>query len=382
MRRFFPVMGITRTADITGLDVIGLPVVTVSRPNSRWVTVSLGKGLDLEAARASGVMECIEAFMAERITLPLVLGSVNDLRSSYPLVDVDLLPRTTDSMYQPDTPILWIEGRELFTGTQRWVPYEMVHTAYTVPRPTGTGCFIATSNGLASGNHLLEAISHAICETVERDAATLHSVRAAEDTASRRIDPRTVDDPGCGEALDRLDRAGMSVTIWDITSDIGIPAFSCRIAEQRRPPVVTAYDAEGMGCHPDRNVALLRALTEAAQSRLGFLSGARDDPAGWDYAHGMDQEAPPAPTADPAGEAARDFTAVPAFDSDSVDADVAWELAALRSAGISEVVAVDLTCQEFGIPVVRVIVPGLEGPTTTVPNCRLGQRATKLIGDW
>ena len=36
---------------------------------------------------------------------------------------------------------------------------------------------------------------------------------------------------------------------------------------------------------------------------------------------------------------------------------------ALRSAGISEVVAVDLTREEFGIPVVRVIVPGLEGPT-------------------
>ena len=50
----------------------------------------------------------------------------------------------------------------------------MVHTAYTLPRPTGTGCFIATSNGLASGNHLREAISHAICETVEREAATFH----------------------------------------------------------------------------------------------------------------------------------------------------------------------------------------------------------------
>jgi ribosomal protein S12 methylthiotransferase accessory factor len=374
-------MGITRAADITGLDVIGLPVVTVCRPNSRSVTVSLGKGLDLAAARASGVMESIEAFMAERITRPLVLGCVNDLRSSHPLVDVDLLPRTTDSVYYPDAPILWIEGRELFTGTPRWVPYEMVHTAYTLPRPTGTGCFIATSNGLASGNHLFEAISHAICETVERDAATLHSVQAPEDTASRRIDLRTVDDPGCGEALDRLDRAGMSVAIWDITTDIGIPAFTCRIAERRRPPVVTAYDAEGMGCHPDRNVALLRALTEAAQSRLGFISGARDDPAGWDYPRGVGQEEPPAPAADLAGEAARDLTAVPAFDSDSLDADVAWELAALRLAGISEVVAVDLTHEEFGIPVARVIIPGLEGPTTTVPTCRLGPRAMKLTGD-
>jgi len=380
VRRFFPAMGITRVADITGLDVIGLPVVTVCRPNSRAVSVSLGKGLDLAAAKASGVMESIEAFMAERVTLPLVLGSVNDLGSSHPLVDVDLLPRTADSVYHPDAPILWIEGRELLSGARRWVPYEMVHTAYTLPRPTGTGCFVATSNGLASGNHLLEAISHAICETVERDAATLHSVRAPEDTASCRIDPRTVDDPGCCEALDRLARAGMSVTIWDITSDTGIPAFRCQIAERRRPPVVTAHDAEGMGCHPDRNVALLRALTEAAQSRLGVISGARDDPAGWDYARGTDQEAP-APAADPSGEAARDFTAVAGLDSDSFDADVAWELAALRSIGISEVVAVDLTHQDFGIPVVRVIIPGLEGPVTTVPACRLGQRAAKLAGD-
>ena len=81
------------------------------------------------------------------------------------------------------------------------------------------------------------------------------------------------------------------------------------------------------------------------------------------------------------GEATRDFATVPAFDGDSLDADVAWELAALSSAGISEVVAVDLTREEFGIPVVRVIVPGLEGPVTTVPNCRLGGRAAELIGD-
>ncbi len=372
-------MGITRVADITGLDVIGIPVVTVCRPNSRAVTVSLGKGLDVAAARASGVMESVEAFMAERITRPLVLGSVNDLRLSHPLVDVDLLPRTTGSVYQPDMPLLWIEGRELLSRTPRWVPYEMVHTAYTLPRPTGTGCFIATSNGLASGNHLLEAISHAICETVERDAATLHAVRALRETASRRIDPRTVHDPGCGEALGRLGRAGVSVTIWDITTNIGIPAFICRIAGASRPPDRVMHAAEGMGCHPDRNVALLRALTEAAQDRLASISGARDEPMGWDYAQWMELESQPGQATDLDEEPARDFTAVPLFDSDSFDADVAWELTALRSAGISEVVAVDLTREEFGIPVVRVIVPGLEGPTTTVPSCRLGQRAMELM---
>ena len=122
--------------------------------------VSLGKALDLAGARASGVMESIEAFMAERIIQPLILGSFNDLQFSHRLVDVDALPRTASSRYHPDFPILWIEGDELLSGGRVWVPYETVHTAYTLPAPTGTGCFTATSNGLASGNHLLEAISH------------------------------------------------------------------------------------------------------------------------------------------------------------------------------------------------------------------------------
>jgi YcaO-like protein with predicted kinase domain len=372
-------MGITRVADITGLDTIGIPVVTVYRPNSRSVVVSLGKGLDLMAAKASGVMESIEAFMAERITQPLVLGSFNDLRFSHRLVDVDLLPRTTSSLYHPDLPILWVEGRELVAGARIWVPYEIVHTAYTLPAPTGTGCFIATSNGLASGNHLLEAVSHGICETVERDAATLHGVRAPEETVLRRIDPRTVDDAGCGEALDRLDRAGMLVAIWDITTDIGIPAFKCMIAKEDQCPAGMGYGSEGMGCHPDRGIALLRALTEAAQARVTVISGTRDEPTEWDYSPGMESYLLGRNMVDLAGEAVRDFKTVPEFGSDSFDADVAWELTALRSAGISDVIVVDLTREEFAIPVVRVIVPGLEGPAGIVPSCRLGQRAIDLI---
>jgi YcaO-like protein with predicted kinase domain len=381
VRRFFPALGITRVADITGLDVIGIPVVTVCRPNSRSVAVSLGKGLDLAAAKASGVMESAEAFMAERITQPLLLASVNDLRSTHHLADVDLLPRPAGSLYHPDLPLLWIEGQDLLSTTKRWVPYEMVHTAYTLPAPTGTGCFLATSNGLASGNHLLEAISHGICETVERDAATLHSVRSPDETASRRIDPKTVDDPGCREVLDRFDRAGISVALWDITTDIGIPAFICLIAEG--PPPVRVMDSdEGMGCHPDRNIALLRALTEAAQCRLAAISGGRDEPPRWDVPPEPGPEAEPAPgpeqEPDLAGEPVRDFASVPAFASDSFDADVSWELGQLRAAGISEAVVVDLTREEFGLPVVRVIIPGLEGPATTFPSCRLGPRAMNL----
>ena len=57
--RLMPVMGITRIANVTGLDRIGVPVVMVCRPNSRSLSVSQGKGVDLLAAKASGLMESL-----------------------------------------------------------------------------------------------------------------------------------------------------------------------------------------------------------------------------------------------------------------------------------------------------------------------------------
>lgn len=378
VRRFFPVIGITRIADVTGLDTIGIPVALAYRPNSRSLVVAQGKGITSAASRASAVMESIEAFMAERIVLPLKLGSFNDLRFSHSIADIDALPRTTGSRYHPDLPLLWVEGYELFTESAMWLPYEMVHTARTLPAPTGTGCFLASTNGLASGNHFLEALSHGLCETVERDAATLHLVRTAEAIASRRVDLLTVDDAECAEALDRLDRAGLAVGIWDIMTDIRIPAFRCVIAERDHRSPRLRYGAEGLGCHPHRGIALLRAITEAAQARLGLITGARDNATEREYALGQEPELMRRQAVALAGPATRDFRAVPSIDGDSFDADVARELEALRSGGITQAVVVDLTREEFGIPVVRVVVPGLEGPTDLTPPCRLGRRALDL----
>ena len=83
-------MGITRIADVTGLDTIGIPVVMVYRPNSRSVVVAQGKGLDLLAAKVSGAMESVEVFMAERITKPLLLGSFNDLMLAGTLSGIEM----------------------------------------------------------------------------------------------------------------------------------------------------------------------------------------------------------------------------------------------------------------------------------------------------
>ena len=79
--------------------------------------------------------------------------------------------------------------------------------------------------------------------------------------------------------MERFERARMDVGIWDVTSDIGVPVFQCVIAGREAGlGDGDLFDAElGSGCHPDPEVALLRALTEAAQARTTFIAGSRDD---------------------------------------------------------------------------------------------------------
>jgi ribosomal protein S12 methylthiotransferase accessory factor len=376
-RRLMPAMGITRVANITGLDCIDVPVVMVCRPNARSLAVSQGKGLTLAAAKASALMEEIESYHAEHILLPLKLGSYEDLRKTHRLVDVDGLPRATNSAYHPHLQLLWIEGYDLLQQEPVWVPFEMVSLNFTLPPPGGHGCFAANSNGLASGNHLLEAISHALCEVIERDATTLAFLHDPAVLERSRVDPESVDDPGCREVLEKFERAEVAVAIWDTTSDSGVPTFECTIMERREDPLRLLYAAGGSGTHPSRAVALLRALTEAAQSRLTVIAGTRDDISRGDYERYQDPEVLRQARArlEVKGPL-RSFREAPDWEGETFQEDVAWQLERLQSIGIRSVVAVDLTLPQFGLPVVKVVVPGLEGvlpemtPTEYVPGAR------------
>jgi len=354
-------MGITRIANITGLDRVGVPTVAVTRPNARSVCVSQGKGTTLEAAKASGLMESIETYHAEHITQPLVLASHADLFRSHPLVDVEGLPRSALGAFGPHHRLLWIEGGELFSGSPVFVPFEVVHTDFRIPLPAGSNAFLMSSNGLASGNHLLEAMSHGICELVERDSNTLFNLKREPDRAAARLDLGTVDDPACARVLTAFALAGIDVVVWETTSDVGIPAFSCHAADHSPDPASPMAVAYGSGCHPRREVALLRALTEAAQCRLTLISGARDDLSSSKYEA---TEVHPSLLRfrrrfDDVSET-RAFGEAPSHVAPTFDADVEWELERLSAAGIGQVAVVDLTKREFDVPVVRVVIPGLE----------------------
>jgi ribosomal protein S12 methylthiotransferase accessory factor len=371
-------MGITRIANVTGLDRIGIPVVMVTRPGSRALSVAQGKGVDLLAAQVSGFMEAVESYHGERVLRPLVVGAYQELRSSHRIVDLALLPQPVDAVYDPSWRSVWVEGYDILRDESVLVPYDLVHTDFRVVDRSWSTFFKSSSNGLSSGNHVLEAVSHAICELIERDATCLQALEERTVRENFALANDTVSDELCRRMLELFDSAGVAVAIWDMTSDIGLPAFSCLVGDDpSRSPYVLPI-GEGCGCHTSREIALLRALTEAAQSRLTFIAGTRDDTFPEEYARPTEDSALRNLLLRTAASGKRDFRDSPNYETETVDEDVRLELDRLRSVGLDSLVVLDLSHPRFGIPVIRVIAPGLETGFVW-PETRYGPRALRVI---
>jgi ribosomal protein S12 methylthiotransferase accessory factor len=287
------------------------------------------------------------------------------------VVDPRQLPLSDRRCFQTGLPLLWIAGDDWLRHEQVWVPFQLVHTAYTTRMRWDLIGFAATTTGLASGNHILEAVSHALCEVVERDASARFAAMSAEAREARRLDLRTIDDADCRSVLERYRRARVDVAVWDITSHVGVAAFECLIAEHHDDPTRLLSSARGAGCHPAREVALLRALTEAAQSRLTIIAGSREDMFRSDYAAWRDPVNTTRWRQEAADRGAVAFTSVPTLASDSFEEDVALLLDVVARAGCERVVVLELTRVEIAIPVVRVIAPGLHDEGHRHPIARL-----------
>jgi len=359
-RSVAPRIGITRVGFLTGLDHVGIPVAMAVRPNARSAAISLGKGLTPEHAAASGLMESIECWHAENISAQLVTARASEMAGK--AIQIDRLPPLSESLWTPDMAFPWMDGVDLMSGRTVAAPYEVVHAAYTSPMPPGSGCFFGSTNGLASGNTRVEAIVHALTEVIERDATTLWYFGDDAAREASRVDPESVVDPSCRWLLERLEAAGMAVGIWDTTSDVGVASFFAWIMERGDGVGGAARSAIGQGCHLNPAIALSRALTEAAQHRLTVISGARDDLGEAEYAAPDDETQELRRELLIAGRAERPFAAAPTFESDNLRDDAAHIVARLAAVGVEEAFVADLTKPEFDIPVVRAVIPGLEGP--------------------
>lgn len=358
--RLAQAFGITRVANVTGLDSIGIPVVTVCRPNARSLAVSQGKGVSLDAAKASGLMESVEHYHAERISAPLRFARYDEMRYRFNVADVAKLARVEGSVFDPNARALWIESHNLLGGDPVWLPYELISLDVTRPDPPGGCCFVTSGSGLASGNTRSEALLHAVCEVLERDALLRFEAADSAQREQLRVRLATVDDAACVSILERYERAGVAVAVWDTTGPSGVSSFLCSIVdcEHRLHQTETGVQI-GLGCHLDRGVALCRALTEAAQCRLTMISGARDDLWRAKFRWAADRVRAAHDRADiEFGKTWRAFSDVPTGGTDDLDADGRLIVQRANEAGFAEVLMVDHSIAQFGLAVVHVVIPG------------------------
>ncbi|WP_083667099.1 MULTISPECIES: YcaO-like family protein [unclassified Mycobacterium] len=259
--------GITRVADLTWLDDIGIPTVQAVRPASLTLTVSQGKATTYRAAQVSAVMESLENWHVENVKPDLLRTPTTNLAAELTYDPADL-NRPWGSLYHPGVKLDWMIATTLLTGRQTWVPWLAVLVNVAVTDSWGPPMFAMDTTGLASGNSYDEATLHALYEVMER-----HSLATAEPGSTLFHVP--LDDVAasdCAQLVEKVHQAGSELQIARLDTWDG---FFCFAAELTSPAVEVPFS--GSGLHHDPNVALSRAITEAAQSRLTAISGARED---------------------------------------------------------------------------------------------------------
>ena len=357
------IAGITRVADITDLDRIGIPVFSSIRPGAEKGAISVynGKGATPAEARVSAMMEGIERYSAEVHDRRLRVETFSKLKAETAAIDPRslVIPQEAD----PEMAIPWVIGYDLMRDEEVMVPASGVFHPLPKEYPQ---LFRTNTNGLASGNVLEEAVFHGLSEVIERDAWSL--VEAVKDTGPL---VSGVADGLAAEILEKFARAEVEVRIKDITSDVGVPTIAAASDDLRlKDPALLTI---GMGTHTSAEVAVLRALTEVAQSRLTQIHGAREDTTTADFRREIGYERTKRLNRHWFVDSGTEqFSEIRSQDSEDFLDDIRLMLKRLAGAGMERAIVVDLTRKEIGVPVVRVIVPGLE--LSAVDPDRRGRR--------
>lgn len=351
-----PRFGITRLSRLTGLDRLGIPVWNAVSPNARSIVINQGKGITDIDARVSAAMEGLERAIAGDPLVPVRKSSCRAFAETRETcLPLDIFVAAGQAFIDENEEIDWLTGHDIVTGERVFVPRDAVCLDRTNPAPR----FWQSSDGLASGNSESEAVLHGLLERIERDADRLWRLLPRAKRLACAIDPATVDDPVVADLVERIRDAGLALKLFDITSDLAIPTYAAvlgaeGLAEKQQP---LFHDATiGYGTHPVAVRAIIRTLTEVAQSRLTYISGARDDLFAETFTRPLAPETLALFGAEP-GPA----KAYPSPQGDATTL-LAHCLEKLARAGITPVIAVPLGDMTLPISVVKVVVPGLENP--------------------
>jgi YcaO-like protein with predicted kinase domain len=352
-------MGISRVSEVTGLDVVGCPVWVSCRPLSRTVSLNAGKSLDRMMSRAGAILEASEFCAAEIPKGESMVAPYSEVKDK--AVDYRSLPLIHSSILHEDMPIEWEWSTEILSGQNKLVPSG---ACWMHPRTkTFIGHFQNSSNGNASGYSIVDAIISGLYEVVERDAWTI-----SEHLESHKIVENLPESIKSMEEMAK--RSALKLSVFSCTQeDIGIPVFGA---------VVHGDDAglyTGHGCNRCPIKAMERAVLEAFQSRCVYIAGARDDLFRRSFL--ISKNTNPKDIETSLGKLGRDDTEYQEL-GDVEDSQELIELSRkVKDAGLNDIYVKHLNTFEFKdvtIPVVKVIVPGLEtckmdGQWTPSPRC-------------
>jgi ribosomal protein S12 methylthiotransferase accessory factor len=212
-----------------------------------------------------------------------------------------------------------------------------------------------SSNGLASGNTLVEATLHALYEILER-----HVLAGLLDGARFDFSRASVFAPGDAPAdsvrdLDeRIAAAGIRLVLLRAKTRLALHSFMAVILDRDPLASVTAVNL-GYGAHLSPIVAATRAITEAAQARLTFIHGSREDLRKDQYQRSAAQARVVAVMGKLEPNARWDE--LTDWSTDELETDLQAVLATMRGNGLVRAYCVDMSLPEMPFAVAKVWAP-------------------------
>ena len=369
--------GITRIADITDLDRVGLPIYTAIRPTSQEGAVSIygGKGISKDHAKASAMMEGFERYSAERQNGDeTIVANLDEIAEFGEYVDPKSLnlPKEIEKKDISDLNLEWSISHDLISGNDYYIPTNSIFHPYA-PNDNVSRLFKSNTNGLASGNILKEAILHGMFEVIERDAWSIFELTHKN---YAQIDIDSIENEIIVDIINKFESEGIKIKLMDFTADIKIPTIAASADDTitKDAGLLTL----GIGTHLDPEVAILRALTEVAQSRATQINGAREDTVRADFAReaGYERMKRINKYYFRQEEEQIKLQDIENRSTSSITEDIEIVKDELIANDIEKILYVDLTRPELDVSVVRVIIPEME--VYAIDPSRAGYRFLKV----
>lgn len=360
---YLELAGITRVTDITRLDSTGITAFQSIRPDAEidtdTFTVFSGKGITSEQCKVSAIVEAIERFSAEKANYSkaIIKDSYRGLSQKGDVIHPGQFNVPSSVNFREDEQLEWVEGENLLQQSVNYITANCVFYPYTPSVGRTLSRYFTT--GLSAGNSYLEAVAHGLAEVIERDAAAINFVVRHNKTVS-------LESIKCKEVVNIIEKiknskSNLNMIIRYISApDIDIPVFSVIIEDlDYKDPL---YVSGGYGAHPNKNIALINALNEAALSRVSTISGAREDlekfrksKDNMSYEEFKEKYQYWFECTDLIS-----YDEIQSYEFPTIIEDIGIMVQQLTEAGFKDIIMVDLKTKQIDLPIIKMLVPGME----------------------